>query len=70
MNFNNENKLISCCELLTLFERYFRKQFGVDGMILFDDEVDPTFAGSYSLTQSLFTYLEKNKQLCPVCSSG
>ena len=62
------SKTISCCELLSLFQRYYQKKFGVDGMILFDDEREnEEFNSVYALTKSLFIYLTKNNKLCDKC---
>ena len=64
-----QSKNISCCELLTLFQRYYQKKFGVDGMILFDDKEfeDLEFKITHALTKSLFNYLSKNNKICEKC---
>jgi len=65
---DKENKNISCCELLTLFQRYYQKKFGVDGVILFDDEREnEEFNITHAFTKSLFSYLSKNNKLCGKC---
>ena len=68
MNINNQSKLISCCELLTLFDRYYQKKFGVDGIIFFPTGVeDNNFAAIWEITASLFRYFEKKDRLCLKC---
>lgn len=64
------SKTISCCELLNLFRRYYQKKFGVDGMILFDNEMESgEFNSVHALTKSLFTYLIYNNRLCEKCEN-
>ena len=65
------SKTISCCELLNLFQRYYQKKFGVEGMILFAEEEreNEEFSSVQAFTQSLFTYLTKNNKLCQKCES-
>jgi len=63
---NEHSQLIPCCELLTLFERYYQKKFGVDGVILFTEESEE-FLVVHSLTNSLFKALSKKKLLCENC---
>ena len=64
----NETKSTTCCELLTLFQRYYLKKFGVDGVILFNDmELNEEFRAVFLLTKSLFTYLTKKNKLCEKC---
>ena len=62
----NNSQLIPCCELLTLFERYYQKKFGVEGLILFTEESEE-FLVIHSLTTSLFQALSKKKLLCGSC---
>jgi hypothetical protein len=70
-NPSPESKNISCCELLTLFKRYYQKKFGVDGMVLFNDEMENEELNiTYALTKSLFNYLGKNNKLCEKCDKG
>ena len=62
------SKNISCCELLTLFQRYYQKKFGVDGMILFENGMEnEEINDTHILTKSLFSYLSKNNKLCSKC---
>lgn len=65
-----DSKNISCCELLNLFQRYYQKKFGVDGMILFDGEETENmeFVITQTLTKSLFNYLSKKEKLCGKCA--
>ena len=64
----NEGKLINCCELLALFDRYYQKKFGADGIIFFSEEVgDENLPAIWEVTASLFKYFEKKDKLCEKC---
>ena len=70
MELKTMSKTISCCELLSLFRRYYQKKFGVDGMILFDEETEnQEFNSVHAFTKSLFIYLTKNNKLCEKCEN-
>lgn len=67
----NEQKLISCRELLTLFERYYSKKFGADGVIFFEDDIrDENFPPIWEITASIFKYFEKKEKLCGKCKQN
>ena len=68
---NDQSKLVSCCELLTLFERYYQKKFGIDGIILFTGDFDnESFPVIWEITVSLFNYFEKKDKLCEKCKQN
>ncbi|KLL01732.1 MAG: hypothetical protein MRERC_7c087 [Mycoplasmataceae bacterium RC_NB112A] len=67
----NDQKLISCCELLELFNRYYSKKFGVDGIILFEEDIrDENFPPIWEITASIFKYFEKKEKLCEKCKKN
>ena len=67
---NQEPKLISCCELLAAFQKYYQKKFGVDGMIFFSEEVNRENFLLPEITVSLFKYFEKKDKLCEKCQQN
>ena len=68
---NSTSKLIACCKLLAVFQKYYQKKFGVDGIVLFAEEVeDGAFPMVWEITASLFRYFEKKDKLCQKCKQN
>lgn len=66
-----DTKSITCCELLTLFQRYYQKKFGVDGIILFAESFSAgNFPAIWEITASIFKYFEKKDKLCGKCKQN